>query len=384
MAYASVIVEGGLFPADLLESIATGDAHGQRAADFGIAAGRLTDAIQSAFADARSHWDSWQRSIARAARSDTTLTRQDWALKLTEVLGYAELRPLPQALRAGDREYPIYAAAGDGNEAPPVHIVGRNQPLDRRDGGRGRGNHSPHALVQEYLNNSDALWGIVSNGDKLRLLRDSVRLSRPTYLEFDLAGIIEGNQYAEFALLYRLLHRSRLPAAGAPPNLCLLEKYYQEGIDRHGRVRENLRNGVESALLALGNGFLRHPDSAALRRRLAPADAGGAPALTAEDYYRQLLRLVYRLLFLMTAEERGMLSPASGAANDADGEAGAGSALYAIYNDHYSVTRLRRRAERPFGDDRQASDLWHGLRQTFAIFQDDAKAELLGLKALDG
>ena len=403
MAYASVIVEGGLFPADLLESIATGDADGQRAADFGIAAGRLTDAIQSAFADARAHYDSWQRRRATSALSDDRLTRQDWALKLAELLGYGELRQQTAALEAGGRSYPIYATAGgvgadadaeaDGGPPPPVHIVGRNRPLDRRDGSR---RHSPHAMVQEYLNNSDALWGIVSNGDKLRLLRDSARLSRPTYLEFDLAGIIEGNQYAEFALLYRLLHRSRLPEDGTPANLCRLEKYYQDGLDRHGRVRENLRNGVERALFALGNGFLRHRDSAALRRRLAlsisgtdgdaDGDAGGAAALTAEDYYRQLLRLVYRLLFLMTAEERGMLSPAaaSGDADEGGDDDRVGRELYAIYNDHYSVTRLRHRAERPFGDAPQASDLWPGLRQTFAIFRDDAKAELLGLKALDG
>ena len=371
MSYASVIVEGGLFPADLLEGVATGDVPGQRPADFGDAAGRLTDAIQSAFADARAHYDSWQRRRATSTLSDTRLTREDWAAKLAELLGYGTLNRQTAALEAGGRNYPIYATAGTASDAPPVHIVGRNQALDRREGNR----RSPHALVQEYLNNSEALWGMVSNGDKLRLLRDSARFSRPTYLEFDLAGIIEGNQYAEFALLYRLLHRSRLPGDGDPPNRCLLEQYYQQGLDRHGRVRENLRDGVEQALLVLGNGFLRHPGSAALRGRLADTAGGGAAGLTAEGYYRQLLRLVYRLLFLMTAEERGMLSP---------GPDGGGGELYAIYDSHYSVSRLRRRAEGPLGDAGGPSDLWPGLLQTFAIFGDDGKAKLLGLKALDG
>ena len=372
MSYASVIVEGGLFPADLLEGVATGDISGQRPADFGDAAGRLTDAIQSAFADARAHYDSWQRRRATSALSDTRLTREDWAAKLAELLGYGTLNRQAASLEAGGRNYPIYATAGAASDAPPVHIVGRNQALDRRDGNR----RSPHALVQEYLNNSEALWGMVSNGDKLRLLRDSARFSRPTYLEFDLAGIIEGNQYAEFALLYRLLHRSRLPGDGEPPNRCLLEQYYQQGLDRHGRVRENLRDGVEQALLVLGNGFLRHPGSAALRGRLADTAGGGAAGLTAEGYYRQLLRLVYRLLFLMTAEERGMLSPGP--------DGGDGGELYAIYDSHYSVSRLRRRAEGPLGEEGGPSDLWPGLLQTFAIFGEDKKAKLLGLKALDG
>ena len=373
MSYASVVVEGGLFPADLLDNIATGDISGQRPADFGDAAGRLTDAIQSAFADARAHYDSWQRRRATSALSDTRLTREDWAAKLAELLGYGTLNRQTASLEAGGRNYPIYATAGAAPDAPPVHIVGRNQALDRRDGNR----RSPHALVQEYLNNSEALWGMVSNGDKLRLLRDSARFSRPTYLEFDLAGIIEGNQYAEFALLYRLLHRSRLPGDGEPPNQCLLEQYYQQGLDRHGRVRENLRDGVEQALLVLGNGFLRHPGSAALRGRLADTAGGGAAGLTAEGYYRQLLRLVYRLLFLMTAEERGMLSPGPDGGGD-------GGELYAIYDSHYSVSRLRRRAEGPLGDAGGPSDLWPGLLQTFAIFGEDEKAKLLGLKALDG
>ena len=414
MAYASVVVEGGLFPADLLDSIAAGAAEGQRAADFGAASGRLTDTIQSAFADARSHWDSWQRRRLASALPDARLTRQDWGLKLAELLGYGELHRHRDAPEVDGRSYAIYAAAGTAPDAPPVHIVGSNQSLDRRAGRR-----SPHALVQEYLNNGEALWGIVSNGLRLRLLRDSARFTRPTYLEFNLEGIIEGNQYAEFALLYRLLHRSRLPADGAPAHECLLESYYQQGLDQHGRVRERLRDGVESALIALGNGFLRHPDSRGLRRRLLPSDAdadadadagnagassgnganrhGGAAALSATDYYRQLLRLVYRLLFLMTAEERGMLAPAgegdnaNSNSNDAAGGAsGASGELYAIYHNYYSVTRLRGRAERPFGDNignsdrRRAADLWPGLQQTFRLFRADAPAALLGLKALDG
>lgn len=412
MAYASVVVEGGLFPADLLDSIAAGAAEGQRAADFGAASGRLTDTIQSAFADARSHWDSWQRRRLASALPDARLTRQDWGLKLAELLGYGELHRHREAPEVDGRSYAIYAAAGAAPDAPPVHIVGSNQSLERRAGRR-----SPHALVQEYLNNGEALWGIVSNGLRLRLLRDSARFTRPTYLEFNLEGIIEGNQYAEFALLYRLLHRSRLPANGAPAHECLLERYYQQGLDQHGRVRERLRDGVESALIALGNGFLRHPDSGGLRRRLLPSDAdadadagnagassgnganrhGGMAALSATDYYRQLLRLVYRLLFLMTAEERGMLAPAGGGdntnanANDtAAGASGESGELYAIYHNYYSVTRLRGRAERPFGDNigssdrRRAADLWPGLQQTFRLFRADAPAALLGLKALDG
>ena len=128
----------------------------------------------------------------------------------------------------------------------PVHIVAFDRELDARGSDR----WSPHALVQEYLNRSDALWGIVTNGRRLRLLRDTTRVTRPTYLEVDLEGIVAGGLYAEFAVLWRLLHRSRFPNEAGDAHTCLLERWYQKGIEEGGRVREQLRVGVEKALLA--------------------------------------------------------------------------------------------------------------------------------------
>lgn len=63
-------------------------------------------------------------------------------------------------------------------------------------------------------------------------------------------------------------------------------------------MRDRLRDGVEQALTMLANGLLRHPANERLRHACASGD------LTASAFYRQLLRLVYRLLFLMVAEER--------------------------------------------------------------------------------
>ena len=374
MANGSISVEGGLFPADLLERIATGDEQGQSAKDFRIEGGaseRLTAAMQAAFSGIRLHWASYRRSMENSsgdAGATTRITRQRWIANLVEELGYEELQRQASALEAGERRYRIYATAGKAPDAPPVHVVGSYQDLDRRSTNNRR---SPHALLQDYLNNSDALWGIVTNGDRLRLLRDSTLFTRPTYIEFDIRGIVEGNQYADFARMYRLLHRTRLPADSEPPNDCLLERYYQDGLESHSRVRDRLRDGVEQALLLLGNGFLQHPKSDDLRERIASDD--GPPALSAEDYYRQLLRLVYRLLFLMVAEERGMLA----------GSSEEERRLYGIYERYYSVAQLRSRAEgQP--EDNNHYDLWEGLKQTFLIFRTDENARIFGMQALDG
>lgn len=365
MAYVAVVSEGGLFPSDLLDRIATGGAEGQRASDFGLTGSqRLTDETQGAFSDARSFWDSFLRRTTHSRESLTTLTRKSWAEPLLERLGF-ELIP-QRTIQVGSESYQIAYQAGQAEAAPPVHVVALDQPLDRRSESSRR---SPHALVQEYLNRSDALWGIATNGERLRLLRNSARIARPTYLEFDLRGMAEGNLYSEFVLLYRLLHRSRFPRGSADAPECLLEKYYQQGIDEGGRVREHLRDGVEAALKELGTGLLAHPDSTALR------DALKDGALKDTDFYRELLRLVYRLLFMMVAEERRLIFPPA----NHDQSVIERQAVYARY---YSVAHLRNRAEHYFADDRH-SDLWQGLLQTFRLLQDES-AELLGLSPLDG
>ncbi len=91
------------------------------------------------------------------------------------------------------------------------------------------------------------------------------------------------------------------------------------------------------------------------------------------DYYRQLLRFIYRLLFLMVAEERRLLFVP-------DGE---NESRQDVYDRWYSVERLRKRADGRLFDDAH-SDLWEGLKQTFSLFEDSHQASQLGLTALDG
>ena len=366
MPYVSVAIEGGLFPPDLLDQVAAGDSNlpGQKATDFGIdGSRRITDEIQAAFSDARSYWDAFNRRLERSHESRTTITREDWISKFLELLGFENLVVQRSSAEVGSEKYFISHRSSDSPEATPIHIVSLDQELDRRDNGR----RSPHGLVQDYLNQSDSLWGITTNGRKLRLLRNIARISKPTYLEFDLEGMLADNLYSEFVLLYRLLHISRFPRESVDANECLLEIYYQQGIDQGGRVREKLREGVEEALRILGTAFLAHPQSEQLRSKFE------SKALSDPAYYRQLLHLVYRILFLMVAEERKLIFPIEEKAAERQ----------FIYARYYGITRLRERADRYFTDD-QNVDLWIGLCQTFRILGDNEDAKILGLSALNG
>jgi hypothetical protein len=94
------------------------------------------------------------------------------------------------------------------------------------------------------------------------------------------------------------------------------------------------------------------------------------------EFYRQLLLLIYRLLFLMVAESRNLLL------------AGKDEEKSRIYNEYYSITRLRAYAERisPLLSGRREGfqDIWQGLRVTFSLFDESWRGELLGLSPLNG
>ena len=365
MNYSTISLEGGLFTPDLLERISQADTSipGQTARDFQLRPNRsLLDEIQSGFSDASLRWDAFNRRRERSRQNITTLTRQDWAVPFFEILGFPPLEAQRGGIDLGGTTFPISHVAYDAENAPPVHVVAPEQSLDQR----GRNRRSPHSLVQEYLNHSECLWGMVTNGEKLRLLRDSARLSKPTYLEFDLQAMLEGNAYGEFTALYRLVHSTRFPQHGAEPHECLLESYYNQGVEEGGRVREKLRDGVKNALEILGAALIRHRSNDALR------EAFSSGRLSEDNYYRQLLSFVYRLLFLMVSEERKVLFTNGG---DAD--------LHNIYQRYYSVTNLRERAEHRYAGDTHG-DLWQGLTQTFRLFRDPSAAAALELFPMNG
>jgi hypothetical protein len=371
MKYTAIRSEGGLIPYDLLEQIANEQVPGQKPADFGLPRDRrLSDEIQRVWNDAQDFWDVFRRRMASPSERDpygTTETRERWLYPLlndSRTFGY-DLKLQPSAITRNGASFPISHLAGDSQEAPPVHIEGFNVDLDRR-GPKLR--TSPRAMVQEFLNRSEQhIWGIATNGLRFLLLRDSARTARPTYLEFDLETILQANLFHEFAVFYRLCHRSRLPRPGEDPTKCLLEQYYQLSIEQGGRVRDKLRDGVEEALQILGTGFLRHPANAQLRERI---ESG---RLTPAEYHRQLLRLVYRLLFLMVAEERRLIVAMGDEAERRQ----------RIYDDFYSVARLRERAE-GIVEQSTYSDLWIGLKQTFSLFSDSHDVNPLGIPPLNG
>src|SRR5829696_1553408 len=373
--FTTIRTEGGLLPPDLLERIATGEGlDGLDPEDYGLEKGeRLNEAISRAWTHAQAHWASWQATLDGPGETGISEARNQWLLPLFRELGYGRLIYHQAAEEIEGRRYQISHRAGEWDGAPPVHSIsplqngdGAKSPLDhaaRSDGSGPR--RSPHGMLQEYLNQTEHLWGAVTDGRTLRLLRDNASLSRAAYVEADLEAMFREGVYSDFVLLYLLLHRSRLPQEGQPPEETWLEIWRREGEASGARALDELRGGVEKAIRALGQGFIEHPSNEALGNRLRTGE------LDVQDYYRQLLRLVYRLLFLLAAEERDLLFAPDVAPRQKE-----------VYREYYGVNRLRDLARRRSTDPHD--DLWQGMQVLFRTLREDEPANLLGLSPLGG
>ncbi|MFB8369842.1 Eco57I restriction-modification methylase domain-containing protein [Pseudarthrobacter sp. NPDC055928] len=232
----------------------------------------------------------------------------------------------------------------------------------------GAAKRAPQAMVQEFLNReADYLWAILSNGLKLRLLRDSTALAGSAYIEFDLETIFDSDLYPEFQILWQLCHQSRLDkrggAEGSPAD-CWLESWRAESVDAGARALDKLGVGVEKALDYLGTGFLRHPENGWL------VDALHTGELSPRDFHKALLRTAYRLLFCFVVEDRNALLVPDAPAVSRD--------RYARY---FSTQRLRKLSRSRDGGPHP--DLWRTQKLVLSALGGDG-LEAVGLPALGG
>lgn len=363
LAFPALSIEGGLLAPDFLNKVAHLEAAEQTEAEYDTPRGlKLRDEIGRYWKIAQ---NLWQDSAAKRARMDVNthaMTVKDFLEPLMRhVLCFGDLKDIGQ-VTLDERLFPIGFVAGEGRV--PVVFAAHDQGLDKPSAlhGDGTRRRSPFLLAQEYLNASDnALWAVVSNGLKIRILRDNPSLTRPAYIEADLEAIFGEGLYPDFTAFWLLAHASRFGKVGTEPADCSLERWRNTAQEDGIRARDRLRVGVTEALRSLGTGFLAHPE---LRRRLETGE------LTTQSYFEQLLRLVYRFIFLATIEDRELVF-----APDATAEA------KTRYLTGYSLTRLRQLAARRRSYDRHA-DLWQVLTITFSGLGKGQPA--LGLPALGG
>lgn len=325
-------------------------------------------ALAGAWDDLKDRFDSIQGELLRM---DTSTLRNQWLLPVLRTLGFSPtFQKAHTRLKNVSEVYPISHRGWDGPGAPAIHLLSAQEDLDLKPSERGA--KSPQMMLQSYLN-QDATqhWAVLSNGFVLRLLRDYFHTSQPGFVQFNLYEMFLTREFDEFRSLYRLAHASRFKPRGkvlttvitevlaeAPDDEAedgateaiqeekelpiWLEVLYEHARSEGSRAEANLRDNVKRALELLGQCLL----TPALREQLAdPAELN--------TYYRQLLRVVYRSIFLLFAEQRGLIPDTAPHAE--------------LYREEYSLTALRNLSEEQRFVRDTGFDLWERLLLTFEL-----------------
>lgn len=384
---SAVTVKGGLWGADLLVALAedpTSLPKGTASPDsYGLPRrSDIPEVTRGQWPLLKAAWEEFSERHAQKVETDGERYGSDdfswktWTTHLLTVLGYAPEKVIGGlSADSADPDDPAdtYPITHLHHDQVPVHAVPAGAPLDRRSKRvQGASGQSPHSLVQDYLNRTDAhLWAVITNGLTLRIVRDNAAMARQAYIEFDLPAIFDTESYSDFELLWRACHATRFtyPADGQPTD-CIAEAWQGHAVKTGVAALDDLQAGVETAIAELGQGLIEHHANTALRVAL-DATEGPDADFDAAALFQELLYVAYQHVFWFTLDDRDLLFPSD---TDPDKKA--------LYRDHYGSAQLRNRARRHLGGNHP--DAWHGTRLLASWFADPDGQPALDIPALLG
>ena len=182
------------------------------------------------------------------------------------------------------------------------------RPLDRRSDRRGE-DTAPSTQMLRYLRRVDDLttgalrWGILTNGTRWRLYYQGARSVSEQFFELDLAALLDlpGHNEGLFALtdaerhhwlkVFVLVFRREAFVAGPTDPRTFHQRAIEDGRFYEERVAANLSERVFGQIFP----------------GLARAIAAAAPEAPLPDVREAALILLYRLLFILYAEDRDLL-----------------------------------------------------------------------------
>ena len=247
-------------------------------------------------------------ALRRSADPNEAVTEQELVRPVLELLGWTDYLPQQGAARnedipdlllfpdAGSKKRAI--ARGSAEERYRDAIVVEESkrfglPLDARDADDGHRSRTPHGQILRYLSTAEVesesriRWGILTNGGVWRLYDYRARPRATGYFEADLGQMLETDD--SLRLFYVLFRRdSFTPQQGATTSF--LEAVLAESRRYEQQVTEDIAGTV------FGRVFPKLVDA------LARASGRELP-----DVREAALVFLYRLLFVLYAEDRGLL-----------------------------------------------------------------------------
>ena len=331
--WQSLDIEGNLISPAKIEQVFKPDDNAETRDSYCIRKGlTVREEISTAFRVGQNHFDNFDKNKTKSLKTTQRFVRNF----LKETFGFDDIEMGKNAVSfvGGGRVPIVVAPPSDENLDRYSQTLSKNRT------------HSPAFILQDYLNeHKNALWGLVTNGILIRLMRHNASLTRPAYIEANLEHIFKNEDAASFTALWLLIHRSRFGSVGKLAADCYLERWREDGV-REGEVaRDKLSGQVQQALKVFGSGFLEaNPD---LVEKIQSGE------IDRKEWFNELLRLVYRLIFLMVAEDRNLLHPE-----------GAKPEARELYKDGYGLAMLRDQCYRSTTWDKHF-DRFEGIKVVF-------------------
>ncbi len=263
-----------------------------------------------AFAAFRNGVRQKYEALSRAAKPNEAVTEQDLIRPVLDLLGWADYLPQQGAARNEDiPDHLLFADAGakrraaakkkPGGRYRDALVVEESKrfglALDAHDKDDKIRSGTPHGQILRYLSTAETAsesrirWGILTNGGVWRLYDYHARPRASGYFEADLAELLEPGNEDGLRVFHLLFQRdSFTPQKGAATTF--LEAALAEGRRYEERVAQDLSGVVFERIFP----------------NLVQAVADATDKNLAEVREAALIFL-YRLLFVLYAEDRGLL-----------------------------------------------------------------------------
>ncbi|WP_122088627.1 class I SAM-dependent DNA methyltransferase [Halalkalicoccus subterraneus] len=165
------------------------------------------------------------------------------------------------------------------------------RPLDTRGSGEHeRDFENPSYQIHVYLQETDARWAVLTDGQKWRLYYGPTSHRLDSYYEIDLPTVLEKGDIEDFKYFYLFFrHEAFLKDASGDS---FLDDVYGESNVFAQELGEDLQDNIYDAIKVLSEGFLQYPEN----------------DLNEDDLDRihdSSLIYLYRLIFVLYAESEG-------------------------------------------------------------------------------